>query len=61
MTSPESSHPAADADAAAVSSGKLNFVLICVFIDMLGIGLVVPVLPLLVGEFTGSRDNQSYW
>jgi DHA1 family tetracycline resistance protein-like MFS transporter len=41
--------------------GNLNFVLICVFIDMLGIGLIVPVLPVLVGEFTGTRDNQAYW
>jgi DHA1 family tetracycline resistance protein-like MFS transporter len=45
----------------AAPSGNLNFVLICVFIDMLGIGLIVPVLPVLVGEFTGSRDNQAYW
>jgi DHA1 family tetracycline resistance protein-like MFS transporter len=48
------------ADSAA-PSGNLNFVLICVFIDMLGIGLIVPVLPVLVGEFTGTRDNQAYW
>jgi DHA1 family tetracycline resistance protein-like MFS transporter len=58
MTPPDSAAPAAAAPAAP---GNLNFVLICVFIDMLGIGLIVPVLPLLVGEFTGSRDDQSYW
>jgi DHA1 family tetracycline resistance protein-like MFS transporter len=40
---------------------NLNFVLICVFIDMLGVGLIIPVLPVLVGEFTGSRDDQSWW
>ena len=39
----------------------LNFVLICVFIDMLGIGLVIPVLPILVGEFVDGRDLQAYW
>jgi DHA1 family tetracycline resistance protein-like MFS transporter len=44
-----------------VAAGNLNFVLICVFIDMLGIGLIVPVLPVLVGEFTGTRENQAYW
>lgn len=38
-----------------------RFVLITVFLDVLGIGLIVPVLPALVGEFTGSRDLQSYW
>jgi DHA1 family tetracycline resistance protein-like MFS transporter len=42
-------------------SGNLNFVLVCVFIDMLGIGLIVPVLPLLVGEFVGGRDEQALW
>ena len=39
----------------------LNFILVCVFIDMLGIGLAVPVLPLLVGEFVDGRDLQAYW
>ena len=28
---------------------------------MLGMGLVFPVLPALVGEFTASREAQSYW
>ncbi|MDL2356333.1 MAG: MFS transporter, partial [Pseudomonadota bacterium] len=41
--------------------GNLNFVLVCVFIDMLGIGLIVPVLPLLVGEFVAGRDQQALW
>lgn len=43
------------------SAGKLNFVLICVFIDMLGIGLIVPVLPALVGEFVHGREQQAMW
>jgi DHA1 family tetracycline resistance protein-like MFS transporter len=38
-------------------AGDFNFVLVCVFIDMLGIGLIVPVLPLLVGEFDGGRET----
>jgi DHA1 family tetracycline resistance protein-like MFS transporter len=41
--------------------GNLNFVLICVFIDMLGIGLIVPVLPVLVGEFVSGREQQAMW
>ncbi len=45
----------------AVSPGKLNFVLVCVFIDMLGIGLIVPVLPILVGEFVTAREQQTMW
>jgi len=42
-------------------AANLNFVLVCVFIDMLGIGLIVPVLPLLVGEFVHARDQQAMW
>jgi DHA1 family tetracycline resistance protein-like MFS transporter len=46
---------------ASPPAGNLNFVLVCVFIDMLGIGLIVPVLPLLVGEFVTGRDEQALW
>ncbi len=42
-------------------TGNLNFILVCVFIDMLGIGLAVPVLPILVGEFVVGRDLQAHW
>jgi MFS transporter, DHA1 family, tetracycline resistance protein len=41
--------------------GNLNFVLVCIFIDMLGIGLIVPVMPVLVGEFVEGRDQQAMW
>ena len=41
--------------------GSLNFVLVCIFIDMLGIGLAVPVLPILVGEFVGPPDLRAHW
>ena len=37
------------------------FVLVAVFIDMLGMGLVFPVLPLLVGDFAPGRAEQAYW
>jgi DHA1 family tetracycline resistance protein-like MFS transporter len=43
------------------STGNLNFVLVCVFIDMLGIGLIVPVLPVLVGEFVATPREQALW
>jgi MFS transporter, DHA1 family, tetracycline resistance protein len=43
------------------STGNLNFVLVCIFIDMLGIGLIVPVMPLLVGQFFAGRDEQALW
>ncbi|UGQ48297.1 MFS transporter [Massilia endophytica] len=46
---------------AAPPTGNLKFILVCIFIDMLGIGLIVPVLPLLVGEFVAARDQQTMW
>ncbi|MBY0242693.1 MAG: MFS transporter [Burkholderiaceae bacterium] len=45
----------------APSKGNLNFVLVSVFIDMLGIGLVVPVLPILVGEYVHDKEAQALW
>jgi DHA1 family tetracycline resistance protein-like MFS transporter len=39
----------------------MRFILFAVFMDVLGIGVIIPVLPSLVGEFTSSRDLQSYW
>lgn len=38
-----------------------RFVLAVVFLDMLGVGLAVPVLPLLVGEYVTSPDDQARW
>ena len=38
-----------------------RFVLTLVFLDMLGVGLAVPVLPLLVGDFVKSPDEQARW
>ena len=39
----------------------LPFIFVVVFIDVLGIGIALPVLPMLVGEFTANRELQSYW
>ena len=41
--------------------GNLNFVLVSIFIDMLGIGLIIPVMPVLVGEFVQGKDQQAMW
>jgi DHA1 family tetracycline resistance protein-like MFS transporter len=46
---------------AKASAGNLNFILVCVFIDMLGVGLVVPVLPTLIGEYVHGREEQALW
>lgn len=40
---------------------KLNFVLLCVFLDMLGVGIVLPSLPIFIGELAGSHATQAYW
>jgi DHA1 family tetracycline resistance protein-like MFS transporter len=41
-------------------SGKW-FVFVAVFIDMVGIGIAFPVLPILVGEYTTNTAAQTYW
>lgn len=45
----------------ASRQASLPFILITVFIDVMGIGLMIPVLPSLIGELAGSPDLQSYW
>ncbi|MFO0566114.1 MAG: MFS transporter [Polyangiaceae bacterium] len=42
-------------------TAAMPFILIAVLIDMVSIGLIVPVLPLLVGAFTHSQADQSFW
>lgn len=39
----------------------IPFILVAVFIDMLGMGLVFPVLPVLVGEYANTQETQAYW
>jgi len=39
----------------------MPFILIAVLIDMVSIGLIIPVLPPLVGTFTGSQADQAFW
>jgi MFS transporter, DHA1 family, tetracycline resistance protein len=46
---------------AAKPQPSIPFILITVLIDMMGIGLVLPVLPSLVGEFTTNIETQAYW
>ncbi len=42
-------------------TAAIPFVLVTVFLDVLGIGLIVPVLPALVGEFAPDPQGQAYW
>ena len=58
-----STDPASLAAAAPLPARQANlkFILVSVFIDMLGVGLLVPALPLLVGEFVATRELQAQW
>ena len=40
---------------------SLAFILVTVFLDVLGIGLMIPVLPGLIGTMTVSPDQQAHW
>lgn len=42
-------------------TAALPFVLVCVLLDVIGFGLIIPVLPALVGEFTHSSQSQALW
>jgi MFS transporter, DHA1 family, tetracycline resistance protein len=39
----------------------MPFILVVVFIDVLGIGIALPVIPMLVGLYTPNRELQAYW
>lgn len=39
----------------------MPFIMIVVLLDMLSIGLIVPVLPALVGQFTADPSEQTHW
>jgi DHA1 family tetracycline resistance protein-like MFS transporter len=43
------------------SRARISFIFVTVLIDMIGVGLIMPVLPSLVGEFTTSVEAQAYW
>ncbi len=48
----------------AAVSGRgagMGFILVAVLIDMLAVGLIIPVLPALVGSFTASAAEQAFW
>jgi MFS transporter, DHA1 family, tetracycline resistance protein len=38
----------------------MPFIMVTMLIDMLAIGLIIPVLPAMVGSFTGSQADQAY-
>ena len=46
---------------AAGRQAAMPFIMLTVLIDMVSIGLIVPVLPLWVGSFTHSSADQTFW
>ena len=48
-------------DTAASRPAAMRFILLTVLIDMVSIGLIIPVLPELVGHFTTDRAEQAFW
>ena len=39
----------------------MPFIMLAVLIDMVSIGLIIPVVPALVGSFSGSQADQAFW
>ena len=47
--------------ARADRTAAMRFIMLTALIDMIAIGLIIPVLPALVGSFTGSQTDQAFW
>ncbi len=56
-----SSHGPAQGGPGSRRAAAMPFILITVLIDMVAIGLIIPVLPLVVGSFTTSPAEQAFW
>jgi DHA1 family tetracycline resistance protein-like MFS transporter len=42
-------------------TAAMPFIMAATLVDMVTIGLIIPVLPALVGSFTGSQADQAFW
>ena len=42
-------------------AAAMPFIMAATLVDMVTIGLIIPVLPALVGEFTGAQAEQAFW
>ncbi|MGA1286492.1 MAG: MFS transporter [Rubrivivax sp.] len=49
------------AAAPAPQAAAMRFIMLAVAIDMLAVGIIVPVLPMMVGRFTTDPSEQSAW
>src|SRR5277367_1836796 len=42
-------------------AAAMPFIMVTALIDMISIGLIIPVLPALVGSLTGTKTDQALW
>ncbi len=56
-----SSEATTAAPAAGGTPAAMRFIMLVVLIDMLAVGIIVPVLPALVGNFTSNPAEQTWW
>ncbi len=64
MTQESSALPSSESEAPVPSGPRqaaMPFIMLTVLIDMVSIGLIIPVLPALVGTFTSSQADQAFW
>jgi DHA1 family tetracycline resistance protein-like MFS transporter len=61
MNEPAVASIAAERSPAPARAAAMRFIMLAVLIDMVAIGLIVPVLPALVGGFTASPTEQTWW
>ncbi len=59
MSSPESGFKLFSARQSRTAA--MPFIMLTALIDMISIGLIIPVLPALVGSFTGSQVDHAFW
>ena len=55
------SHDATPGQPPGRRAAGMPFILIAVLIDMVSVGLIIPVLPAFIGSFTGSQADQAFW
>nr|WP_321167608.1 MFS transporter [uncultured Roseateles sp.] len=53
--------PEADQRPGKGRSAGMGFIMVAVLIDMISIGLIIPVLPPLVGTFTSNQADHAFW
>ncbi len=53
--------PGAPRPPGAAAPAAMRFIMVAVLIDMLAVGIIVPVLPALVGQFTPNPAEQTRW